>query len=389
MKIALVHDYFTQIGGAEQVAMQLFRLLPDPDLFAAVALPNRMPEGLKDAPVKTSWMQKLPGMERNYRHYFLLYPLGVESLDLSEYDLVISSSSGYGKGVRARRDAVHVCYCHNPMRWAWSFAQYSEREQMGSAKRAMLSVLSAALRKWDLGASREPDHFIANSKTVADRILQAYGRHAEVIHPPIDVDRFRPSKSGTDDYYLVLSRLISYKRIDLAIEACNRLGRELLIIGDGPDRERLVSMAGPTIQFAGRLPDHRVEFHAARCRAVLFPGEEDFGMVPLEVAAAGRPAVAYYGGGARETVEEGTTGVFFREPTAESLMTAIERLESQEWSSRVLRKHAEKFSVPAFQAQFRAFMERVGVSVPEPADQLATLVPQVQDFSWTVAEDIA
>ena len=386
MKIALVHDYFTQLGGAEQVAMQLYKLLPDADLFAAVALPDKMPSALRDAPVKTSWMQNLPYLERYYRQYFLLYPLGVESLDLTGYDLVISSSSGYGKGVKTHPDTLHVCYCHNPMRWAWSFEQYSERERYGHTKRAMLSMLVGALRRWDLGASREPDHFIANSKTVAERILKAYGRHAEVIHPPVDVDRFTPSEHH-DDYYLVLSRLISYKRIDLAIEACNRLGRELLIVGDGPDRERLAAMAGNCIHFAGRLSDREVEYHAARCRAVIFPGEEDFGLVPLEVAAAGRPAIAYYGGGARETVEDGTTGVFFPETTAESLMNAMLRFETMQWSSTVLRRHAENFSVPAFEARFRSFLSHLGAALGERSGKQRAAVHTEAGFLHTMAED--
>lgn len=360
MKIAVVHDYFTQLGGAEQVASQIFNMLPNPDLFAAVALPHCMPEGVEHVPVHTSWMQRLPMMNRWYRQYFLMYPLGVESLDLSDYDLVVSSSSGYGKGVRARRDAVHICYCHTPMRWAWSFGQYSEREAMGRAKKALLSVLVHGLQKWDVTASREPDHFVANSRTVAARILHAYGRHAEVIHPPIDVERFKPS-SGHDDYYLVLARLVSYKRIDLAIEACNLTKKRLLIVGDGPDRARLEKMAGDTIQFAGRLSDREVEQHAARCRALLFPGEEDFGMVPLEVAAAGRPAIAYRAGGATETIIDGLTGLFFDAQTPESLADAIEQFERCEWSPTILRKHAESFSIDTFQRRFHTFLARVGV----------------------------
>ena len=324
MKVAVVHDYFTQAGGAEEVASQLYAIFPEPDLFSAVALPRCMPAGLRDVPVQTSWMQHLPWLDRYYREYFLLYPLGIESIDLSAYDVVVSSSSGYGKGVRARRDAVHICYCHTPMRWAWNFGQYSARESMSFAKRRLLSVLVGALRRWDLTASREPDHFVANSRTVAARILHAYGRHAEVIHPPINIRRFRPS-AGHDDYYLVLARLVSYKRIDLAIQACNLAGRKLLIIGDGPDRKRLEQLAGPTITFAGRLSDRDVEHHAGRCRALIFPGEEDFGMVPLEVAAAGRPTIAYRAGGATETILDGITGVFFDGPNPEALVDAIER----------------------------------------------------------------
>ena len=283
----------------------------------------------------------------------------MRSLDLSRYDLVVSSSSGYAKGVRTSRDAIHVCYCHTPMRWAWSFASYSAQENAGIARRLLLPPMMRALRKWDERASHYPDHFVANSKTVAARILRAYGRTAEVIHPPIDVNRFRPSPEQ-EDYYLVLARLISYKRIDLAIEACSRLGRRLLIIGDGPDRDRLMAKAGPTVQFLSRLSDAEVEHYAARCRALLFPGEEDFGMAPLELAAAGRPTIAYRAGGAAETILDGVTGIFFDRQEAGDLAEAIVRFERQEWSAKLLRSHAEGFSAEVFQARFRQFLARVG-----------------------------
>ncbi len=364
MKIAVVHDYFTQLGGAEKVAEELMRMLPDAALHSTVALPDRMPPGLVGVPVKTSWMQKLPGMEQYYRLYFLLYPLAVPSLDLSRYDLVLSSSSGYAKGVHTNSDAIHVCYCHTPMRWAWSFEDYSAREEMGAAKRLLLPHLIRGLRQWDVGASRQPDHFIANSRTVAARILKAYGRIAEVIHPPIDLARFRPS-AEQDDYYIVLSRLVSYKRIDLAVQACTLLGRKLLVIGDGPDRARLMAKAGPTISFLGRASDAEVEHYAARCRALLFPGEEDFGMAPLEVAAAGRPTIAYRAGGAMETIIDGVTGIFFDRQTPEDLAAAIAHSECVDWSQMALRRHAENFGIDVFQARLRAFLAKVGAPVPE------------------------
>jgi glycosyltransferase involved in cell wall biosynthesis len=221
-----------------------------------------------------------------------------------------------------------------------------------------------ALRKWDERASHYPDHFVANSKTVAARIQRAYGRTAEVIHPPINVDRFRPSPEQ-EDYYLVLARLISYKRIDLAIEACSSLGRRLLVIGEGPDRDRLMAKAGPTVQFLSRLSDAEVEHYAARCRALLFPGEEDFGMAPLELAAAGRPTIAYRAGGAAETIIDGITGIFFDHQTPGELAEAIVRFERQEWSANLLRGHAEGFGIDIFQARFRQFLARVGAPVPE------------------------
>jgi glycosyltransferase involved in cell wall biosynthesis len=366
MQIAVVHDYFTQMGGAERVAQELARMLPKASLHTTVALPDLMPPGLTGRQVETSWMQHLPRMKQYYRLYFILYPLAVRSLDLSRYDLVISSSSGYAKGVRTNRDAIHVCYCHTPMRWAWNFDSYSARETMGIAKRLLLPPMIRALRKWDEGASRYPDHFVANSKTVAARIKRAYGRTAEVIHPPIDINRFQASPEQ-EDYYLVLSRLISYKRIDLAIEACSSLGRRLLVIGDGPDLNRLVAKAGPTVKFLSRLSDNEVGHYAARCRALIFPGEEDFGMAPLEVAAAGRPTIAYRAGGSVETVVDGITGIFFDRQEPSDLARAIQRFEHLEWSAEVLRSHAEGFGIDIFQARFRQFLAQVGAPLEEDA----------------------
>jgi len=244
MRIAVVHDYFTQLGGAEKVAEELYRMLPDPELFTTVAFRNCMPQFLKDIDVHSSWMQKLPKIDKYYRQYFLLYPFAVGALDLSQYDLVLSSSSGYAKGVHTNRDAVHVCYCHTPMRWVWSFPGYSQRESFGFGERAVLPMLLRGLKYWDEEAARQPDHFVANSKIVANRIRLAYNRTAEVIHPPIDVERFRPS-ADIGDYYVVLSRLISYKRIDLAVRACSQRKKKLLVIGDGPDRKNLEALAGP------------------------------------------------------------------------------------------------------------------------------------------------
>jgi len=370
MQIAVVHDYFTQMGGAEKVAEELMRMLPGASLQTTVALPDLMPPSLAGIQMETSWMQHLPRMKEYYRLYFLLYPLAVRSLDLSEYDLVISSSSGYAKGVRTRRDAIHVCYCHTPMRWAWRFDSYSTQETVGVAKRLLMAPLVSpmirALRQWDKRASRFPDHFVANSKTVAARIQRAYGRTAEVIHPPVDVHRFRPS-SEQEDYYLVLARLVSYKRIDLAIDACSLLGRRLLVIGDGPDRDRLMAKAGPTVQFLSYVSDAEVEHYVARCRALLFPGEEDFGMAPLEVAAAGRPTIAFRAGGAAETILDGITGVFFDRQEPGYLAKAIERCEGQEWSAQTLRRHAEGFGIDVFQSRFRQFLARVGAPLEDDA----------------------
>jgi glycosyltransferase involved in cell wall biosynthesis len=362
MRIAIVHDYFTQLGGAEKVAEEMFRMFPHASLHSTVAFEDKMPVGLQGVPIRTSWMQHLPSIRRYYRLYFLLYPFAVSSLKLANYDLVISSSSGYVKGVSAPRDAMHICYCHTPMRWAWNFDGYSEREEMSRTMRLTLQGLTSVLRQWDMGASRQPDHFIANSKVVAARIQKAYGRTAEVIHPPIDVEQFQPAKQA-GDFYLVLSRMVSYKRLDLALEACSRLKRKLIVVGTGPYRRHLEAMAGPTVQFVGRVSDAEVVRLAASCRALLFPGEEDFGMAPLEVAAAGRPTIAFRAGGATETIVDGATGLFFDQQTTESLMDAIERFERQQWSSPEIRMHAEGFSVPIFRARMMRFLSRIGLPV--------------------------
>src|SRR6185312_10862919 len=322
-KIALVHDYFIQMGGAERVAMAMHDSFPTAPIFTTVALQHRLPKEMRAADIRTSMMQRLPKIEQRFRQYFMLYPLAIERFDLTAYDLIFSSSSGYAKGVRRRKDAIHVCYCHTPMRWVWRYEDYVARERFNGITRSALPLFMWGLRKWDLRAARRPDFYIANSQTVASRIREVYGRDAAVIPPPIDVERFQVSDE-VDDYYLILSRLVSYKRIDLAIEACKRLDRRLVIIGDGPDRARLQKMAGPRTEFLGRQSDQQVNRYASRCQALLFPGEEDFGMVPLEVNASGRPVIAFRAGGAIETVIDGVTGVFFEKPRVHSLISGIE-----------------------------------------------------------------
>jgi len=360
-KIALVHDYFVEFGGAERVVEAIHDSFPSAPLYTTVALPQYVPNRLRAADIRTSVMQHLPSMDRRFRHYFMLYPFAVEKFDLTDYDLIFSSSSGYAKGVHRRRNAIHVCYCHTPMRWVWRYEDYVSREKFGRGIRTVLPFFLWGLRKWDLRASQQPNYYIANSQLVADRIRKIYGREAHVIPPPIDVNRFHMS-NDVQDYYLVLSRLISYKRIDLAIEACKRMNRRLIIIGDGPDRARLEKLADDRIEFLGRQPDQIVNYYLARCRALLFPGEEDFGMAPLEANAAGRPVIAYNAGGARETVVDGKTGLFFDHPNSMALSSAIERFESMVWSQILLRRHAEKFDNNVFAFRVLQFLGSVAPS---------------------------
>ena len=354
-KIAVVHDNFAQMGGAERVAEEIYQLLPGATMHSTLALPQLLSPGLRNARIRTTWMQHLPALKRFFRHYFLLYPLAIEGMNLSEYDLIVSSCFGYAKGVRKRAGAIHVCYCHTPMRWVWRYDEYSARAGFGGVTRRLLPRLLSGLKRWDLRASKQPDYFIANSQFVADRIKQVYGREAIVIPPPIDVSRFHLAET-TEDYYLVLSRLLAYKRIDLAIAACTKLNRRLVVIGDGPARAQLETLAGSAVEFLGWQSDEVVARYAARCRALLFPGEEDFGMTPLEVNAAGRPVIAYRSGGALETVVEGQTGLFFDEATSDSLVQAIADFETRSWDSRALRLHAEKFSRTVFAARLTEFL---------------------------------
>jgi glycosyltransferase involved in cell wall biosynthesis len=260
------------------------------------------------------------------------------------------------------------------MRWAWNFEEYSARERMGLGQKIILPAFIAMLRNWDEFASCQPDHLIANSQTVANRIARVYGRAAEVIHPPVDVDRFRPSKEQ-GDYYLILSRLVSYKRLDLAVQACTMLKRKLIVIGEGTCLRQLKELAGPTVHFVGRLPDSDVERLVARCRALIFPGEEDFGIAPLEVAAAGRPCIAYRAGGALETIVDGVTGLFFDKQTPEDLAGCIERFENCEWSPLALRAHAGSFRREVFRDRMRRFLERAGCPLSNASDQINALTP--------------
>jgi len=255
------------------------------------------------------------------------------------------------------------------MRWAWDFPAYSARDEMGTLKRVLLPRLIGLLQMWDLKASQKPDYYVTNSKSVADRIQKHYGRTAEVIYPPIDLNRFSPS-SEREDYYLILARLVSYKRIDLAVEACTKLNRRLIVIGEGPDRARLEAMAGPSISFLGYLSDKKVEHYASRCRALLFPGEEDFGMAPLEIAAAGRPTIAFRAGGAVETIVEGVTGAFFDHPDPDELAQTITEFEKKTWDPVTIRKHAEEYRIEVFRTSVLDFLNRIGCYVPSRSEVL-------------------
>ena len=277
-------------------------------------------------------------------------PLAFEQFDLREYDLVISASSACAKGVITRPDTVHLCYCHTPCRYIWDlYHDYTE----GLRTRSLIAPIAHWLRLWDRISSDRVDHFIANSREVAGRIRKHYRRDSEVIYPPVDVELVVPNGKPPEDFYLVVSRLVPYKRVDLAVAAATQLGRRLVVVGNGPERRRLESIAGPSVEFRGHLPDEEVADLLARCRAFIFPGHEDFGIAPVEAQAAGRPVVAYARGGALETVVEGVTGVFFPTQSVEALMEALHRLEGGRFDPGACRRNAERFGAERFREEIR------------------------------------
>jgi len=358
LHVAIVHDWLNQYGGAERVLEALHALYPEAPVYAAMYGPEVMPPAYRTWDIRTSFMQRLPLVISRHQIYLLLYPRAVESYDLSAYDLILSTSSAFAHGAIAAPHAPHVCYCHTPMRFAWNYDEYVRHERIPTVLRWLLPLFLSRIRQWDRRTADRVDYFIANSRNVADRIAQFYGCESTIIPPPVDVSRFQPAgRAEVGDYYLVLSRLIPYKRIDVVVRAFAQLDRPLWIVGDGRARPDLEASATPNVRFLGRVPDEEIAGYYARCRAFIFPGEEDFGITPLEAMAAGRPVIAYAAGGALETVNEGQTGVFFREQTPAALIEAVRACEALDFDPATLRRQAERFDVVSFQARVRAFVD--------------------------------
>jgi glycosyltransferase involved in cell wall biosynthesis len=368
LKVALVHDYLNQYGGAERVLEVLHGMYPAAPIYTSMYAPRLMPPAYRRMDIRTSFMQRLPGVARHHQKYLLAYPLAFESFQLGGYDVVLSNSSAWSKGVITPPETLHVCYCLTPMRWAWSYREYVDRERVDDTLRRVLPLAMHYLRLWDVAAAQRVDRFLAISRAVAARIRKYYGRDAEVIYPPVAVERFTP-RPEPDDFFLIVSRLIPYKRVDLAVEAFNRLGPgwRLKIVGDGRDRAALQARAKPNVEFLGRLPDDAVRDLMARCRAFLFPGLEDFGIAPVEAPAAGRPVVAYAGGGALDTVRDGETGVLFAPQTVEALAEAVRRCADLRWDPTAIRTHAERFSEARFERELSDYVERAWASHPAGA----------------------
>lgn len=358
MKIALVHDWLPFMGGAERVLSDFIELYPDAPVYTLLCNKSKMEEPIKSANIITSKLQKKGKEIENHRKLFPFMPTAIESFDLNEYEVVLSDSSCVAKGVITNPSTVHICYCHTPMRYAWEFSFENAQQMVGKHKiiGKFLNYFLTIMRLWDYSSAARVDYFIANSQHVAKRIRKHYNREAIVINPPVRCNLFNISDVN-GDYFLCVSRLQEYKRVDLAIRACNQLGLKLKIIGSGPDESKLKKIAGPSIEFLGRTSDEVMKQCYAECKALLFPGEEDFGITPLEAQASGRPVIAYGKGGALETVIEGKTGIFFKEQTVDSLVEAIQRFENMSFDKKVLREHAEKFDDEVFKNKIKKFVD--------------------------------
>jgi glycosyltransferase involved in cell wall biosynthesis len=365
LRVAIVHYWFVGRAGGERVVEAIAEVFPQADLFALIADEGQLAPILQSRQLRTSFLQHFPGARRFHRHFLMLHPLALEQFDLSGYDLVVSSESGPAKGVVTSANTCHVCYCHSPMRYIWDmYPRY--RKEMNPIVGAIFSLAAHYMRLWDFASAGRVDHFVANSRYVSSRISKLYRRESVVIYPPVDTFAGNLQDS-TGEYYLAAGRMVDYKRFDLAVRACTQLRRQLKVIGDGPELRRLRRMAGPTVEFLSAPGDHELRNYMTRCRALLFPGEEDFGIVPVEVQSCGRPVIAYGTGGVLETVRglfpgetlhPEATGVFFTEQTPSDLVDAILRFEALEpdFHREAIREHALKFDRSRFKTEFSAFI---------------------------------
>jgi glycosyltransferase involved in cell wall biosynthesis len=365
-RVALVHDWLTGMRGGEKCLEVLCRRWPHARLFTLLHRPGAVTEAIERLGPRTSFLQRLPHVHRYYRYLLPLMPAAAATWRVPRADLVVSFSHCVAKAVKPPAGALHVCYCFTPMRYAWHMRDSYFGGRVAGPRAKAIAWLLAALRNWDRRTAERVTHFLAISCTVQQRILECYGRSSEVIYPPVDTDFYTPASMPRDQYYLAVSAFAPYKRIDLAIEACNRLGRHLVVIGEGQDETRLRRLAGPTVQFLGWQPDVVIRDHFRRCRALLFPGEEDFGIVPVEAQACGTPVIAFGRGGATETVvplggRSEPTGILLEQQTADCLMDAMLDFEAHwiDFAQSVARKQAMRFNHRRFADEFFTFLDDV------------------------------
>jgi glycosyltransferase involved in cell wall biosynthesis len=365
LRVAIIHYWFVGRAGGERVVEALAEIFPQADIFSLVADPTVLAPILQNRRLQTSFLQRIPGSRKFHRHFLFLQPLALEQFDLSDYDLVISSESGPAKGVLTSSKTCHICYCHSPMRYIWDmYPEY--RRAMGFLVGTVFSLTAHYLRLWDQASASRVDYFVANSRFIASRIRKCYGRESTVIHPPVEVSAGKIS-AQRGEHYIAIGRLVEYKRFDLAIAACTELGRHLKIIGSGPQEKTLRRLAGPTVEFLGTLNDAELRENLANCRALLFPGEEDFGIVPVEAQSFGKPVIAYASGGVLETVRgifpneaelENRTGVFLTEQSVSGLKKAILEFESmeQKFNPEIIREHSLQFDSAIFKRRISEFV---------------------------------
>lgn len=358
MKLAIVHDWLTNMGGAERLIVDFHELYPEAPIYTSVYNPEKLDKELvENIDIRTTFLQKNKKKVENHKKYFPLMPMAFESLNLNEYDVVLSSSTCCAKGIIAHPDAIHICYCATPMRYAWE-----KREDyvigMGKFKKKLISILLHYMRMWDVTSSARVDYFIANSTTVQKRIKKYYNRESVVINPAVRCNQFDISDKD-EDYYFVVSRLVRYKRFDLAVQACKELGKKLVVIGDGPELENLKKIADgdENIKFLGAQKTDVVRKYMAEGKALLFPGEEDFGITPVEAMACGRPVIAYGRGGVLDSVIDGKTGVFFHEQTVEAVKEAILKSEKMNFNKKEIRQHTFQFDENEFKNKIKKFIE--------------------------------
>lgn len=357
MRIALVHDFLIQDGGAERVLRAFREIWPKAPIFTLVSDPLYAKELFSDAKIKTSFLQKMPFGLKHYQWYLPLMPAAIERLDLREFDAVLSSSSAFAKGVITSPETMHICYCHTPTRYLWTDTlNYVDEINLNPAVRKLVPLILPNLRLWDKACAERVDKFIANSETVQKRIKKYYNRESDVINPPVDADKFSVDKP--ENFYLIGGRLVPYKRYDIAIEAFGKLGIPLKIFGAGPELENLKEIAKPNIEFLGKVSEQEKAELYKKCIAFLHPQEEDFGITALEAMVSGRPVIAYNKGGALETVISGITGEFFDDQTWECLAHTILRFRPENYSPARIREHAMQFDKKNFKARIKYYVEK-------------------------------
>jgi glycosyltransferase involved in cell wall biosynthesis len=352
-RVAIVHDYLMQMGGAEKVVEVLHDMFPEAPVYTSAYDPRAMPDRFRTWDIRTSFLQRMPAKQHMQRLALLLYPMAFETLDLAGYNLVLSSSSTFAKGILTGPDCTHICYCHTPMRYAWLGGTVRD-ERASGITRALIGPALHYLRLWDAVATNRVDRFVANSSVVARRIGKFYRRTCDIVHPPVDTDRFSISDE-VENYCIIVSRCIPYKRLDIAVDAFTRMNRPLKVVGTGRGMKALQSRAGRTVEFLGHVPDRDLPTLMSRAKAYIMPGEEDFGIAPVEANACGRPVIAYAAGGALDSQVDGITARLFPEQTVDALCDAMERMEHMEIDPVAIRAHAEGFGIHAF----RAAMSRV------------------------------